>query len=57
MFKLDKPYPTTLILQAIAANNVSSLLERKKVEKEAVNGDMGHTYLTTHTACVVAPTS
>lgn len=52
VFKLDKPYPTTLILQAIAANNVSSLLERKKVEKEAVNGDMGHTYLTTHTACV-----
>lgn len=49
---LDKPYPTSLVLQAIAANNVSSLLNRKVVEKEAVEGDFGHKYLTTHTACV-----
>lgn len=49
---LDKPYPTNLVLQAIAANNVSSLINRKLVEKEAVDGDLGHKYLTTHTACV-----
>lgn len=49
---LDKPYPTNLVLQAIAANNVSSLINRKLVEKEAIDGDLGHKYLTTHTACV-----
>lgn len=49
---LDKPYPTNLILQAIAADKVSSLINRKVVEKEAVEGDFGHKYLTTHTACV-----
>lgn len=49
---LDKAYPTSLVLQAIAANNVSSLINRKLVEKEAVDGDFGHKYLATHTACV-----
>lgn len=48
----DKAYPTRLVLQAIAANNVSSLLNRKVVEKQAVDGDLGHQYLSTHTACV-----
>jgi len=48
----DKAYPTSLVLQAIAANNVSSLINRKEVEKQAVDGDLGHKYLSTHTACV-----
>lgn len=48
----DKAYPTNLLLQAIAANNVSSLLNRKRVEQQAVDGDLGHKYLSTHTACV-----
>lgn len=48
----DKAYPTSLVLQAIAANNVSALIDRKKVEKQAVDGDLGHKYLSTHTACV-----
>lgn len=52
VISFDKAYPTNLVLQAIAANNVSSLLNRKVVEKEAVNGDLGHKYLSTHTACV-----
>ncbi|MEC5342393.1 ABC transporter substrate-binding protein [Brenneria populi] len=52
VMKLDKPYPTNLVLQAIAANVVSSLLNRKLLEKEAVNGDFGHKYLSTRTACV-----
>ncbi|MFS2223054.1 ABC transporter substrate-binding protein [Pantoea sp. B65] len=48
----DKAYPTNLVLQAIAANNVSSLVDRKLLEKQAVDGDFGHKYLSTHTACV-----
>jgi peptide/nickel transport system substrate-binding protein len=52
VMSFDKAYPTNLVLQAIAANNVSSLLDRKVVEKQAVDGDLGHKYLSTHTACV-----
>ncbi|WP_312239579.1 ABC transporter substrate-binding protein [Pantoea sp.] len=52
VMSFDKAYPTNLVLQAIAANNVSSLLNRKEVEKQAVDGDLGHKYLSTHTACV-----
>lgn len=49
---LDKTYPTNLVLQAVGANGVSSLLNRQLLEKEAVDGDFGHQYLTTRTACV-----
>lgn len=49
---LDKAYPTNLILQSIAADKVATLLNRKLLEKEAVDGDLGHKYLATHTACV-----
>lgn len=52
VMRFDKAYPINLVLQAIAANNVSSLIDRKLVEKQAVDGDFGHKYLTTHTACV-----
>lgn len=48
----DRSYPVNLVLQAIAANNVSTTLDRALVEQNAVNGDMGNKYLTTHTACV-----
>lgn len=52
VLSFDKAYPTNLVLQAIAANNVSSLVDRKLLEKQAVEGDFGHKYLSTHTACV-----
>ncbi len=48
----DQAYPTNLMLQAIAANDVATLQDRKLLEKAAVNNDMGHQYLSTHTACV-----
>jgi len=52
VLKFDKAYPTNLVLQAIAANDVATLLERSLLEKQALNNDMGHKYLSTHTACV-----
>lgn len=52
IMKFDKAYPTNLVLQAIAANNVATLLDRKLLEKQAVGDDLGHKYLSTHTACV-----
>ncbi|MGP6471718.1 ABC transporter substrate-binding protein [Rahnella aceris] len=54
VMKFDQPYPTNLVLQAIAANNVSTTLDQALVEKNAVGDDMGNKYLTTHTACVGA---
>ncbi len=50
--KLDKPYPIQLILTAIGQSYASALLDRKTVEAESINGDMGNKYLATHTACV-----
>ena len=52
VMKLDKPYPTTLILQAIAANRVGALLDRKTIMAGEVNGDLGNKFLATRTACV-----
>ncbi len=52
VMKLDKPYPTNLVLQAIAANDVAITLDKTLVEKNAVGDDMGNKYLTTHTACI-----
>ncbi|MBP1842965.1 peptide/nickel transport system substrate-binding protein [Rhizobium petrolearium] len=52
VMKLDKPYPTNLILQAIGANRVSSLLDMKTLMEKQVNGDLGNKYLATNTACV-----
>lgn len=51
---LDKPYPVNLILGSIAANRVSALLDRKVLEANAVEGDMGNGYLATRTECVGA---
>jgi peptide/nickel transport system substrate-binding protein len=52
VLKLDKPYPTTLVLQAIAANRVSAVLDMKTIMSKAQNNDMGNKFLTTNTACV-----
>lgn len=52
VMKLDKPYPTQLILQAIGANRVSALLDMKTLLANEVNGDLGNKYLATNTACV-----
>ncbi|MFC3127605.1 ABC transporter substrate-binding protein [Pseudoroseomonas globiformis] len=52
VLKLDKPYPTGLILQAIAANRVAVMLDRKTLTANEVNGDLGNKYLTNRTACV-----
>ncbi len=50
--KLDKPYPTGLILQAIAANRVSATMDKQAIMANEVNGDLGNKYLATHTECV-----
>ncbi|UXM96663.1 ABC transporter substrate-binding protein (plasmid) [Bartonella sp. HY329] len=52
VIKLVDPYPIDLILSAIGANRVTYLLDRQTLEKNAMDGDMGNKYLTTHTACV-----
>lgn len=48
----DKPYPTNLVLQAIAANRVAALLDQKTLMSKEINGDMGNKYLASNTACV-----
>ncbi|MET3590193.1 peptide/nickel transport system substrate-binding protein [Bartonella silvatica] len=50
--KLDKPYPVQLILTVIGQSYASALLDRKTVEAESIDGDMGNKYLSTHSACV-----
>jgi peptide/nickel transport system substrate-binding protein len=52
VMKLDKPYPTNLVLQAIAANRVSATMDRQTILANEVNGDLGNKYLATHTECV-----
>ena len=52
VMKFDQPYPTTLILQAIAANRVSTVMDRKVLMANEQNGDLGNKYLATHTECV-----
>ncbi|OWJ66626.1 peptide ABC transporter substrate-binding protein [Inquilinus limosus] len=52
VMKLDKPYPTNLVLQAIAANRVSATMDKQAILANEVNGDLGNKYLATHTECV-----
>jgi len=52
VFKLDKPYPVNLILAAIAANRVASLLNQKVLMENQVDNDMGNKYLATRSECV-----
>ena len=52
ILKLDKPYPINLVLQAVAANRVATLLDRKTLLANQNNGDLGNRYLATRTECV-----
>jgi peptide/nickel transport system substrate-binding protein len=49
---LDKPYPTNLVMLAIAANRVSAVMDMKTIMAHEQNGDMGNKYLATHTECI-----
>ncbi|WP_299819729.1 ABC transporter substrate-binding protein [uncultured Jannaschia sp.] len=49
---LSRPYPTDLILQAIASNRVANVLDKELIMAEEVDGDRGNKFLTTNTACV-----
>lgn len=48
----EKVYPTNLLLQAVAAGNVASVLDEKTIMAKEQNGDMGNAYLKDHTECV-----
>jgi len=48
----DKAYPTTLVLQAIAANRVTAAMDMKTIMANQQNGDLGNKYLATHTECI-----
>lgn len=52
VMKLDKPYPTSLVLQAIAANRVSITLDSKLLLGQDVGGDQGNKYLLARTECI-----
>ena len=49
---LSRPYPTDLILQAIASNRVAAVLDKETILAEEVDGDLGNKFLTTSSACV-----
>lgn len=49
---LDKPYPINLVMGSIAANRVSFMLDRKQVEANAKDNDLGNGWLNWNTACV-----
>ncbi|RVT83523.1 ABC transporter substrate-binding protein [Rhodobacteraceae bacterium CCMM004] len=49
---LSRPYPTALILQAVASNRVANVLDSELLMGEEVDGDFGNGYLTTNSACV-----
>ncbi|MFC7704438.1 ABC transporter substrate-binding protein [Plastorhodobacter daqingensis] len=52
VMEFDQAYPSSLVLQAIAAYPVAILLDRETVMANEVNGDLGNQYLGTHTECV-----
>ena len=47
---LSRPYPTGLILQAIASNRVANVLDSALLMGEEIDGDLGNKYLTPNTA-------
>lgn len=49
---LSRPYPSELIMQAIASNRVANVLDKETILAEEVDGDFGNKFLTTNTACV-----
>jgi peptide/nickel transport system substrate-binding protein len=52
VLSFDKPYPTTLLLQGIAASDVGTIMDIKTLMANQVNGDLGNKYLATHTECI-----
>lgn len=49
---LDKPYPTSLVLRAIAANRVSTTLDSKFLLSREIGGDQGNKHLLARTECI-----
>lgn len=52
VFQMDRPYPADVILQAIAAAPIATVLDRATVEQHAAGDDQGNAWLTTNTACI-----
>lgn len=52
VLKFEEVYPTTLLLQAIAAYRVAATLDSKTIMENEVNGDFGNAYLNARTECV-----
>jgi len=52
VMKFAKPYPENLVLTALAANRIATLLDREIIMQNEQDGDLGNKYLTTNTACV-----
>lgn len=51
VLKFGEVYPTSLLMQAIAANRVSSTLDSKLIMEHEQDGDFGNAYLKDKTAC------
>jgi len=54
VMKFARPYPANLILTALAANRIATLLDRETILANEQDGDLGNQYLTTRTECVGA---
>ena len=52
VLKFEESYPTSLLLQALAANRVSATLDSKLLTENEQDGDLGNAYLKDKTACV-----
>lgn len=48
----DQAYPTSLVLQAIAAYPIAILLDKETLLANQTDGDLGNKYLATRTECV-----
>jgi len=48
--RLDKPYPSDLILSAVFAGRLASVLDKREVEKHSLNGDYGSEWLKSNSA-------
>lgn len=52
VMKLNKAYPVNLIMTAIGANRVGTMLDRETLLANQTDNDMGNKYLATRTECV-----
>ncbi|TBV15687.1 ABC transporter substrate-binding protein [Stutzerimonas kirkiae] len=50
--ELDRPYPQSVIMQAIGAHRLSSLLDRQTLLANQQDGDLGNRWLGRNSACV-----